>query len=63
MDKIIAEIISDVLVNLASGWIGASIIFSITSKFPRKINAGILIFNVFFATVSLIIVFLLKSNI
>ncbi|MDO8515429.1 MAG: hypothetical protein Q7S14_02930 [bacterium] len=63
MDKIMAEIISDVLVNLASGWIGASIIFSITSKFPRKINVRILIFNIFFATVSLVIVFLLKTNI
>jgi len=58
----ILEIIYDVLVNLASGWIGASIIFPIATKFPRRVNVRFLLFNIFFATVSLIIAFLIKTN-
>lgn len=63
MDKIMAEIISDLFINLASGWIGAAIILPATTHTSKKINRFILTYNLIIATVILVVVFIIKTHV
>jgi len=51
-------LISDLLVNLAAGWLGAAVILPLKSK-NRKLP--ILIFNIFFATLAMLTAFYLQQ--
>lgn len=59
MNPNIIIIISDLLVNLAAGWIGAAVILPIKAK-DRKLS--ILIFNFSFATIALVIAYFLRES-
>ena len=56
-----AEIISDLFVNLAAGWIGAVLIFPINQNKPRKIRLWLLTANISFATLALLFAYLIKK--
>ena len=56
------EIVSDLFVNLAAGWIGAAFIIPITSKLDKQVSLGLLTMNLVIAIVFLVAAFELRSK-
>ena len=56
------EIVSDLFVNLAAGWIGAAVVIPVTSKLDKKVNLGLLTMNLTLGIVFLVAAFELRSK-
>lgn len=58
-DPVLITIFSNLLVNLSAGWLGATIIVPLNTKPAGKMRFLALIANLFFATLSILIAYLL----
>lgn len=57
------EILSDLFVNLAAGWLGVVVVILPVTRLKRKIDWFGLTMNIVLATVSLVIAYKLRQNI
>lgn len=61
-DRVWFSVFSDLWINLAAGWFGAAVIVPMSSRFPIRINFGLLTINFVFGIVALMIAYKLKKK-
>ncbi len=54
------SVLSDLLINLAAGWLGAVVIIPAIAESPKRVNPLMLTGNILFAIFALVIAFELR---